>query len=323
MNIRIVLSLLCCELSLTTFLAAQSELSEEPVSASVVTEPEVSQSASQPASVIKTDYWIIQYHPEINRDIFNLINYPYYQGGKYFVRSEADDVFEASLFSEGRQTEQKKIDSEMFKSINSLVAELVIQQLELENQAIRDSNEVTPSGISDEVYTEIETFVENSDIKLDLPPDTDELIVARKYIEHCSDLNFRWRQVNESPLFLLEILRAVKVTKNDSGIFQKAPELAVQIKRNIGTIAKINKNFDLTFRITAEAILSGENPKPWVSRLEKQFADLSNRAIALRDLNDKAGEALGLGVIDRSGDSLKYSKINMEQVVKPDKFEVR
>ncbi|MBN2064693.1 MAG: hypothetical protein JW745_07815 [Sedimentisphaerales bacterium] len=282
------------------------------------------------AEELAGNYWNIQYHPQINTELFKLIGYPYYPGGESFVRSSASKTAGIYFSTDHRDNQHKNFNSDLLKALNKLVAELIAEELakdsrglEVDNdnpltESIADANDIKVDLGSDAI-SELELVVEKSGKTLDLPVNIDDTIcISRGNIERCSELICRWRQVNESPVFMLEVLRSVKITETTSGIYQADPEIAVLIKRNIGSIAKLNKNFDFTVRIAFESVLSGENPKPWISRLEKQLADLGNRALVLRDLNDKASYALGLGNIDRSGDTLSYSNITFEAIKKPD-----
>ncbi len=278
------------------------------------------------------NFWIIPYHPQLSPELFKLIGYPYYPGGESFVRSSASKTAGIYFSTDHRDNQHKKYNSDLIKALNSLVAELIAEELagsgaeltagfdNLTETPAADANDIkVEAGVNSNTVSELESVVENSGKTLDLPVNVDDTIcISRGHIERCSELICRWRQLNESPVFVLEIIRSVKITETTSGIYQMAPDIAVLIKRNLGSMAKLNKNFDFTVRIAFEAVLADDNPKPWISRLEKQLADLGNRALALKDLNDKASHALGLGDIDRSGDVLNYTNISFEAIEKPD-----
>ena len=221
---------------------------------------------------------------------------------------------------------REKFDSDILNAVNDLVRQLVadnpLQKKDEKEQGTEGESEAT-------VETEPEAVIASGDITIlstidELNESGNDIYRFRGYFEVCSDLLFRWRQLNESPNFMLELLRAVKLTETESGIYTVNPDIAVQIKRTIGNIAKINKNFDFTSRVAMESILSGEYPRSWLSRQEKQLADLRNRLIMLKDLNNRGSQALGLGLIDRSADYPDYSSlINFKIIQRPDKYEMK
>ncbi len=287
---------------------------------------EIDSIPSQPSqpSMLSTDYWSLRYHPQINDQLFEMVNYPYFPNGRDFARKGKVEI--ADIYSVTTDTElnKKNFESELLSSISLLIRQLVEDASKTENTQNEAGDQTDSGGNSSDNATEATKSLVNSFTSSETTQPENDINLFRNYLENCSDLIFRWRQINESPTFMLELLRSVKLTETDSGIYQANPDIAVQIKRTIGNIAKINKNFDFTSRITMEAILTGEYPRAWLSRLEKQLADLRNRLILLKDLNDKGSQALGLGDIDRSFDHPKYSdKIIFEIIETPDPYNLK
>jgi len=86
----------------------------------------------------------------------------------------------------------------------------------------------------------------------------------------------------------------------------------VQVKRTIGQIGRINRNFDLASRLAVEAALSGHVDKVLLVRMEKQLADLHTALEQLVERNDQIGIALGIGKVNRSrppDDPIDYSNL--------------
>lgn len=265
------------------------------------------------------DYWMPVYHFQVNSELFKLINYPYYPGCVSFVRTGPIEVGEIYFAENTPGREKVKFSSRLLSAIDSLVKERVETQVEDElknSQEDQQTPEVPVDKVSD-------SNKDGGHTSLPATNKEKDIYKFREYLESCSDLIFRWRQLNESPQFMLELLRSVKITETESGIFKVGPDIAVQIKRTIGSIAKLNENFDFTSRVTMEAVLAGEYPRAWLSRQEKQLADLKNRLVILKDLNDKASIALGLGPVDRSADVPAYlNPVYFEIIETPDSYKL-
>jgi len=119
-------------------------------------------------------------------------------------------------------------------------------------------------------------------------------------MEDCCDMIHQWRSINELPQTALEIVRAVELTKTNTQIYSRKPELAVRVKRTVGQIGRVNKHFDLISRTTMQAILMGQTDKIYLSRMRKQIADLVSYLDRLAAQNDQISVELGVGKIDRS-----------------------
>jgi hypothetical protein len=134
----------------------------------------------------------------------------------------------------------------------------------------------------------------------------------RLTIEKCCDLIHQWRSINESVGMTTEVVRAMELTRTTTNIYRLQPQLAVQVKRTIGQIGRINRNFDVTSRLTVEAALSGHIDKVLLARMEKQLADLHTMLEQLVERNDQIGIALGIGKVNRSrppDDPIDYSNL--------------
>ena len=276
--------------------------------------------------VNKNDFWNLQYHPQVTTELFKLIEYPYFPGGKDFEQKGSISVGGVTYAEDSIDSHKANFKSGILIDIAELREIIREQEAEQNIKKPADLDEDMDSAAEppSEKLTEKEV-VPNEDMELAFDgiqnAPSGDIIESRNYLEKCSDLIYKWRRVNESPVFMLEVLRSVELIKTESGVYNTAPEVAVQVKRVLGTIARINKNFDFTCRVTMEAVLVGDYPRAWLSRLEKQLADLQIRAAMLVELNDKGSESLGLGKIDRSYDNIPYQKVEFIRIKEPDKYE--
>ena len=124
----------------------------------------------------------------------------------------------------------------------------------------------------------------------------------RGAIAAMSDLIHRWRDINESEGVMLEVVRAIELTRTTTEIYRLRPDLAVAAKRTIGRIGQLNRKFDLTSRMAIELILRGFVENELRNRTEKQLADLEGLLDLLVQQNDALSEALGMGAIDRGAE---------------------
>ena len=296
------------------------------------TEQNESTDENKPANAISkidvnsSDYWHIHYHKQVTAELFKLTGYPYYPGGADIVRPGKISVGNVSYIEEGSDVQKLEFKSDLLKDISELrkiVSSLETDIKEVKEQDKQKEAEAEKENQSPDNSVKVKSEADEADLAFDAIRTTqiENVIKSRNYLEKCSDLIYKWRSVNESPLFMLEILRSVELTKTDSGVYKAAPDVAVQIKRVLGTISKLNRNFDFTSRVTMEAILVGDYPRAWLSRLEKQLADLQIRATMLIELNDTGSESLGLGKIDRSIDQIPYQRIEFIRIVEPDKYD--
>ena len=114
-----------------------------------------------------------------------------------------------------------------------------------------------------------------------------------------TDLIHRWRDMNESEGTMLEVVRAIELTKATTQIYRLKPALAVAAKRTIGRIGQLNRKFDLTSKMAIELILRGFAENELRNRTEKQLTDLEGLLDLLGQQNDALSEALGMGKIER------------------------
>jgi hypothetical protein len=121
----------------------------------------------------------------------------------------------------------------------------------------------------------------------------------RYNLETCFDLIHQWRNCNESVGTTLEIVRAIELTRRATGIYHINPTLAIDVKRTLGHIGRLNRTFDRTSRLTLQNLLKKQNDKLLTVRLEKHINNLYGLLERLAKQNDAITVALGIGKIDR------------------------
>lgn len=124
-----------------------------------------------------------------------------------------------------------------------------------------------------------------------------ELMLAS---QRCCELVYEWRRVNESPATALEVVRAIELTRRETGMYRFRPETAVQIKRTLGTIGRVNQRFDQASRLLLVHVAAGKTDEVLLARLEKELADLQALLTDLASQDDSLTVAMGLGPIDRN-----------------------
>jgi len=127
--------------------------------------------------------------------------------------------------------------------------------------------------------------------------DTEQVYGA---LTNCCDLIYQWRQLNELPSTALEVVYAIELTRLSTRVYRTDAALAVQVKRTIGRIGRLNRRFDLASRLAVQSLLNGHIDRPLIARLEKQIAELTSLLELLRESNDAISIALGAGKIDRA-----------------------
>jgi hypothetical protein len=146
-------------------------------------------------------------------------------------------------------------------------------------------------------------------------PDTARL--AQHRLELIFNLIHQWRNINESEAAALEIRYAIELTKTTTSVYQNHADLAIQVKRTLGRIGRINAQFDQVSRQSLTTILQNEPIDIFKTRLEKQIADLENLLYRLAEHNDAISMALGKGRIQRITvipdylDKIDYSAKNL------------
>lgn len=230
---------------------------------------------SEPISEKIQKYWQIRYHGQVDQRIFMILNYPYYRGGADYPIKDFPD-----MSVQGVGKDQAKGDSEE-KSGKSLEG----KQLE---QGSGADQSVSPKALG--------------------PGAT------RYALERCCDMIHQWRSINESAGTTLEIVRAVELTRIETNIYRINPQLAVQVKRTVGEIGKINRNFDLTGRMTMQAIIAGNIDKNLMARMKKQLADLKSQLVRLAEQNDQISITLGVGKLDRQSPLANIEPVNFSGI---------
>ncbi|MBN1435603.1 MAG: hypothetical protein JW936_00885 [Sedimentisphaerales bacterium] len=115
-----------------------------------------------------------------------------------------------------------------------------------------------------------------------------------------TDLIHQWRTVNESPGTILEITFAIELTRLATHVYNVAPEIAVQVKRTVGQIAYLNRQFDTAGRVALRSLLEGYDNYQLTAKLKKYLSDIQSLLNNLAVYNDAISSALGAGPIDRS-----------------------
>ncbi len=242
-------------------------------------------------------YWQPHYHPQVTREIFSLIQYPYYPNGMTYPQQNFTRLTDV-------------IFQEISQSINSKDATTTDEATSSLLDTSTSNMESTQLSKDDETSTNKPEIINKS-----FAIDYEQLTDMRYKIERCSDLVHRWRQINESNNMLLEIVRSCELTKTSTEIYRINPPLAIQVKRIIGKIGQVNRNFDVTSRLTFQTILMGQNvDKILLSRMEKQLADLESLLIHLHENNDQIGIAIGLGRLDRNiknDETISFSNLKL------------
>ncbi len=200
--------------------------------------------ATAPAAKI----WQRYYHPQVTARIFNVLCYPYYQGGKSYPLSKAISAITPSA-------DTVRIDPNQFDSETKLETILPIQET------------------------------------------------------YC-DLIHQWRNINESTGATLEVVRSIELTRRATGIYHVNAKLAIEVKRTLGRIGRLNRQFDLTSRFALQNLLCGRYDKLLTARLEKQVHELQALFELLCEQNDAITVALGIGKINRQNQQAKQAPIS-------------
>jgi len=210
-----------------------------------------------PATDTATKPWLRCYHPQVTDRTFNVLCYPYYQGGKSYPMSE---VLSVPIPSE----DTLRIDP---------------------NQI--DPNQIDPNQI-------------DSDPKLE---------TIHNILETYCDLIHQWRNINESAGATLEVVRSIELTRRATGIYHVNAKLAIDVKRTLGRIGRLNRQFDLTSRLAMQKLLRRHSDKLMTARLEKYVHELQALFELLCEQNDAITVALGIGKINRQAQRANQAPI--------------
>jgi len=210
-------------------------LPEQKIALQNETKPTETTATAPPAKL-----WQRRYHPQVTTRIFNVLCYPYYQGGKPYPLS---DALSEPLFPE-----------------NDI------------SLAPMDPNQTDPDS---------------------------KTVTIRYHLESCCDLIHQWRNINESSETTLEVVRSIELTRRATGIYHINPKLAIEVKRTLGRIGRLNCQFDLAGRFALQNLLLHHHDKFMTARLEKHLQELQTLLELLCEQNDAVTLALGIGKINR------------------------
>jgi len=254
--------------------------------------------SNDPNRIFSTDWqapdktWQPHYHPQVNQKVFEVLSYPYYYKGRaYAVRDFSSLVPMVPV----QPVTQKKEESEEDEPTNT------------DKKAQKAAEKPTvaalvfpPKGQDDPNNLRLKN------------PTRAELNELRITMEHCCDLVHQWRDLNEAAGTTVEIVHSLELSKISTKIYRINPQLAVQVRRTLGRIGSLNRQFDLTSRMAMTTLLNGRVNKTLVSRMEKQLADIRSMLFHLAEQNDQIGIVLGVGEIARepySVEPITYSDL--------------
>lgn len=222
-----------------------------------------------PTKISGTGFWQLHYHAKVNTFIFELLYYPYYGEGKNYLSSGPG---------------YKKLFPPAAESPAEVPAIPISAAASLDTQA--EPNQIPALDTA------------NAASQGAAPPAANPEKLYQAAVE-CCDLIYQWRKMNESPATALEIVLAVEMTKVDTDIYIVKPELAVLVKRILGRVGQLNRQFDETSRLTLGTITAGKVDKSLLQHLHKILADIDTLLSQLIESNDAMSTALGAGKINR------------------------
>jgi len=219
----------------------------------VALQSESKQTAST-ATAPTTKLWQRAYHPQVTARIFNVLCYPYFQGGKPYTLPE---VVSATIPS-------------------------------------ADTVQLDPNQADTE--SELETIHH----------------IQQTYC----DLIHQWRNINESTGAALEVVRSIELTRRATGIYHVNADLAIDVKRTLGRIGRLNRQFDQTSRFALGNLLHRRHDKLVTARLEKHVHELQALFELLCEQNDAITVALGIGKINRQAQHapIYYTNLGLPNV---------
>ena len=247
--------------------------------------------------------WLPHYHPQVNQKVFEVLSYPYYYKGRNYAVSDFSSLVPMVQVTPKKQNEVKGATDQ----------EDVAEE---DNKTNKTSPK--PTGKSTVAALEFSDKGKNDDpnnLILKKPTRT-ELNELRITMEHCCDLVHQWRDLNEAFGTTVEIVRSLELSKISTKIYRINPKLAVQVRRTLGRIGSLNRQFDLTSRMAMNCLLNGQVNKTLASRMEKQLADIRSMLVHLEEQNDQIGTVLGVGAIARepySREPITYSDLQLPE----------
>ena len=129
-------------------------------------------------------------------------------------------------------------------------------------------------------------------------------------LETYCDLIHQWRNINESTGTALEVVRSIELTRRATGIYHVNARLAIDVKRSLGRIGRLNRQFDLTSRFALRNLLRRRSDKLITARLEKHVHELQSLFELLCEQNDAITVALGIGKINRQAHRANQAPIH-------------
>ena len=157
----------------------------------------------------------------------------------------------------------------------------------------------------------------NTPARAMLPTD---LAQRHNQMAQCLDMAFQWRDMNLSPATALEVLRTLKLTHLDTGIYEVNADLAVNAKRTLGHLGRVNRHFDALLRQVITGVLDPNDSveAAQLYRLDKLLGEQKALLVHLAMDNDQLMRALGRDPFDRStpcqayDDDLKFYNLNRQ-----------
>lgn len=131
----------------------------------------------------------------------------------------------------------------------------------------------------------------------------------RHALETYCDLVHQWRTINESTDVTTEVIRSIELTRRATGIYHLNAGLAIDVKRTLGRIGRLNQTFDRTSRFALQNLLYHRHNKLMSARLEKHVHELQSLFEHLCEQNDAITVKLGIGKIDRQAKRADRSPI--------------
>jgi len=226
-------------------------------------------------------YWEPSYHPQVSRRTFYLLAYPYYAHGVAYAREKTEIPLPWREISDPCCPAQAPARETAAGGNSATAGNSAPGGGETGPLAARESGRADP----------------NQQTEPSISPET--LDRLRFELEYCCDLIHQWRSVNESPATVLEVARGVALTRTETNIYRYQPRLAVDTKRILEQIGRLNRSFDRTSRMALAKILAGESDRILLSRMEKQLTDLRTILEHLAQNNDRIGIVLGIGRFER------------------------
>lgn len=246
-------------------------------------------------------YWHRQYHKQATRRVFMLISYPYYTGGEDYVR-DYKGLFESQFQSDFSESTADPCKPPKADDSGETAAETA-DKAKTGGKAKTGDKDETNAKIDSGNNPEDAPSMPQADPNMILPttdPNTVivDLVKRLTALQKCCDMIHKWRDINESTGTVQEILYAIELTKTATKIYDRSPELAVDVYRTIGQLGQLNRRFDRISRMACKSILEGLPSNVLTSRMKKQLADIETLLDKLAERNDLVSRAIGANKLD-------------------------